>query len=45
MLGNALGEDMENYLSKLLSFKLEYLESGFKYLGYFLNPNNYKIVD
>jgi hypothetical protein len=32
-------------LKEILPFEVEYLEEGFKYLGFFLKPNCYTLVD
>ena len=36
-----VSEDTVTHVQSFLPFEVKQLDVGFKYLGYFLNPNNY----
>ena len=42
---NELLMEVEAQIHILFSFKVESVDSGIKYLGYFMKPNDYRIVD
>ena len=44
-LKNVPSKDTFAQIGALFPYKVEKVEVGFKYLGYFLKPNNYKIAD
>ena len=43
ILKNEIYDKVENRLSLIILYKFESLENGFKYLGYFLSPNEYHV--
>ena len=42
---NELSTNVEYQLAYLLNFKAKPLDFGLEYLGHFLKPNNYNMVD
>jgi hypothetical protein len=44
MLSNFLSREVEAKMQELFPFKFEHIDYGFKYMGYFLNLNDYNIL-
>ena len=45
ILRNELTTEVEDQVTQLFNFKIEPLYFGLKYMGYFIKPNNSKVVD
>jgi hypothetical protein len=45
MLCHDVSMEVEAWIHQLFAFKIEPIDGGLKYLGYFLKPNDYSVVD